>query len=54
MAIDDIKRKMRAVFNYYSSFGDRLNVQNLKSQKFHKIMQDAGVVVYGTDEQNLN
>ncbi len=36
--IEDIKRKLKELFNFYSSFGDRLNVSNLKSSKFHKMM----------------
>jgi hypothetical protein len=53
---DDIKRKLKELFNYYASFGDRLNVSNLKSSKFHKMMQDAGVIsalLYSNDERYL-
>lgn len=39
--LDEVKRRLREIFNYYSSFGDRLNTTNLKSSKFHKMMQDA-------------
>ena len=39
--VGDIKKKLRELFNYYSSYGDRLNVNNLKSNKFHKMMVDA-------------
>lgn len=42
--VDEIKKKLKELFNYYSSFGDRLNVDNLKSSKFHKMMQDAGII----------
>ena len=42
--LDDIKKKLREIFNYYASFGDRLNVSNLKSAKFHKMMNDAKII----------
>lgn len=42
--VGEIKRKLKEIFNYYSSYGDRLNVSNLKSSKFHKIMQDAMII----------
>lgn len=41
--LEEIKRRLKEVFHYYASFGDRLNVNNLKSSKFHKMMQDAGI-----------
>ncbi len=31
------------VFSFYSSFGDRINANNLKSNKFHKICHDANI-----------
>jgi len=42
--LDEVKRRLREIFNYYSSFGDRLNTSNLKSSKFHKMMQDALII----------
>ena len=42
--LDEVKKRLREVFNYYSSFGDRLNMNNLKSSKFHKMMQDALII----------
>ncbi len=41
--VDDILQKLKVLFSYYASFGDRLNVTNLKASKFHKMMQDAQV-----------
>ena len=35
---------MKEIFVYYASFGDRLNTENLKSAKFHKMLQDAGIM----------
>ena len=31
------------IFTFYSSFGDRINVNYLKSNNFHKMMLDAGI-----------
>ena len=42
--LEDVKKKLREIFNYYASYGDRLNINNLKSAKFHKMMQDAKIV----------
>ena len=38
-----IKRRLQIVFSYYTSYGDRMNMQHLKSNKFHKMMSDAGI-----------
>mgnify|MGYP000084730075 CR=1 FL=1 len=40
----DVKQKLQDIFIYYASFGDRLNTTNLKSQKFHKMMQDSKIM----------
>ena len=39
----DIKSKLRKIFQFYTTFGDRCNASYLKSNKFHKIMLDAGI-----------
>ncbi len=41
--ITDIKYKLKKVFIFYTSFGDRFNSTMLKSNKFHKLMNDAGI-----------
>ena len=41
--ITDIKYKLKKVFIFYTSFGDRFNSTMLKSNKFHKMMNDAGI-----------
>jgi glycosyltransferase A (GT-A) superfamily protein (DUF2064 family) len=41
--LEEIKRRLKEVFIYYASFGDRMNTSNLKSSKFHKMMLDAGI-----------
>ena len=47
--VSEIKRRLKLIFNYYSSYGDRLNVCNLKSSKFHKIMQDSMILQDSTN-----
>ena len=47
--LQDVKQKLQDIFVYYTSFGDRLNTTNLKSQKFHKMMQDAKIMGSKTD-----
>jgi hypothetical protein len=42
--LEDVKKKLKEIFIYYASYGDRLNTQNLKSAKFHKMLQDAGIM----------
>jgi|TARA_B110000285_G_C14977523_1_gene539698 hypothetical protein len=37
---------LKEIFVYYASFGDRLNTENLKSAKFHKMLQDAGIMSF--------
>jgi len=41
--LDEIIEKIQTIFTYYSSYGDRMNLSNLKSVKFHKLLQDAGL-----------
>ena len=44
--LEEVKKKLKELFNYYASYGDRLNVSNLKSSKFHKIMNDSHILDY--------
>lgn len=37
----ELKHKLRTLFTFYASFGDRINVDFLKSNNFHKMMVDA-------------
>lgn len=39
--LQETKRKLKEIFIFYASFGDRLNTTHLKSHKFHKMLQDA-------------
>eukprot|EP01017_Pseudomicrothorax_dubius_P020550 TRINITY_DN2238_c0_g1_i4.p1 TRINITY_DN2238_c0_g1~~TRINITY_DN2238_c0_g1_i4.p1 ORF type:complete len:837 (-),score=175.80 TRINITY_DN2238_c0_g1_i4:158-2668(-) len=42
-AVSDIKAKLKRIFTFYTSFGDRINTSLLRSNKFHKMMIDAGI-----------
>ena len=39
----ELREKLKAVFNYYAGFGDRMNTGGLKSSNFIKMMSDACV-----------
>ena len=41
VSLVQLKNKLRTLFTFYSSFGDRINVNFLKSNNFHKMMLDA-------------
>ena len=41
--LSDVMKKINVVFAYYASYGDRLNINYLKSAKFHKMMEDAKI-----------
>jgi hypothetical protein len=43
----EVKNKLRDIFSYYASYGDRLNTTYLKSSKFHKMMMDCGLTKKG-------
>jgi hypothetical protein len=45
--VNDIKKVLKMIFNYYASYGDRMNMHNLKSTKFHKIMSDSNILETG-------
>ena len=34
----ETKKKLKEVFTFYASYGDRLNTTHLKSHKFHKML----------------
>lgn len=38
--IDD-RKKLHTVFKFYASFGDRTNIDYIKSNKIHKMLSDA-------------
>lgn len=41
--VEVIQKKIKTIFTFYSSYGDRLNINNLKSSKFKRMMSDCGV-----------
>jgi hypothetical protein len=43
MSLEEIKWRMKKLFQYYTTFGDRTNMSLLKSNKFNKMMHDAGI-----------
>lgn len=43
MEVDDIKQKLKQIFSFYASFGDRLNIDHLKSSKFKRLMLDTQI-----------
>jgi len=43
LEVDDIKRKLRQIFSFYASYGDRLNIDHLKSSKFKRLMIDTQI-----------
>ena len=47
--LQETKRKLKEIFIFYASYGDRLNTTHLKSNKFHKMLQDAKVLS-GTEQ----
>ena len=43
MGVDEIKKRLKQIFSFYASFGDRMNVDYLKSSKFKRLMMDTGI-----------
>ncbi len=44
-----MRNKIRRIFTYFATFGDRTNASNLKSNQFHKMMIDLNI----RDEKEL-
>lgn len=42
------KNLMSKIFQFYTSFGERTNLKNLRSNKFHKMMQDCSIPISKT------
>ena len=51
---DEIIERIKTIFSFYASFGDRMNINNLKSNKFHKMMVDASLEVGMEDKKSLD
>ena len=52
--ITDIRGKLKKVFMFYTTFGDRFNSSMLKSNKFHKMMNDANIKDTVVTKQRLD
>lgn len=37
----DLRKKLSVIFKFYASFGDRTNIDYLRSNKVHKLISDA-------------
>lgn len=46
---DQIQFKLKKVFEYYCQFGERMNILNMKSQKYYKLLTDCKLI-----DDNLN
>jgi len=42
-SLDDIKNNLRKIFEYYVSYGERMNLKYMRSNKFLKLMQDVNI-----------
>lgn len=42
--MDEARNKIRIVFKYYASFGDRLNLSYIQASKVVKLMKDSSVI----------
>lgn len=45
----EIRTILLKIFQFYTSFGERTNLKNLRSNKFHKMMQDCGIPISKTN-----
>jgi hypothetical protein len=52
--LETIKVKLKEIFIHYTSFGDRMNTTNLKSQKFCKMMEDASIISGSVNKKQLD
>ena len=43
MTAEEVRGRLKKVFQFYTTYGDRCNTSGLKSNKFHKMMVDAGI-----------
>ena len=45
--MDDARNKIRIVFKYYASFGDRLNMTYIQASKVVKMVKESGMLDKG-------
>ena len=48
ITMEEARNKIRIVFKYYTSFGDRLNLSKIQASKVIKLMKDSGVISKGS------
>jgi hypothetical protein len=48
MTMSEAKNKIKVVFKYYASFGDRLNLSYIQASKVVKLMKDSSVIQKGS------
>ena len=41
--IDQIQFRLKRIFEYYCQFGERMNINSIKSHKYYKLFSDCGV-----------
>ena len=49
-----LREKLKIIFTFYASFGDRVNIQSLKSGKFHRMMNDLDIKHENITEKSLD
>lgn len=52
--LEEVKDQLKTIFSFYASFGDRKNLRFLKSNKFDKMMTDAGVKDHSLSQKRLD
>ncbi|CAD8117800.1 unnamed protein product [Paramecium sonneborni] len=51
--VDD-KKKLSIIFKFYASFGDRTNIDYIRSNKIHKLMSDSQIKLQRQDQQQID
>ncbi|CAD8200353.1 unnamed protein product [Paramecium octaurelia] len=51
--VDD-KKKLSVIFKFYASFGDRTNIDYIRSNKIHKLMSDSQIRLQKQDQQQID
>ena len=54
LSVKEVKWKLKVVFNYHTSYGDRLNMSNLKASKLHKMMEDAKLMNHYLNKKRID
>ncbi|CAD8206712.1 unnamed protein product [Paramecium pentaurelia] len=51
--VDD-KKQLSVIFKFYASFGDRTNIDYIRSNKVHKLMSDSQIKLQRQDQQQID